>query len=310
MKLIGRGLTALFLCVFLAHSVSASVFSFGELLLRPVLIKSKVIKEGISGASITSLKNSIEYSVRTIAQDHSSLKEGLETILSKASREDKDKVQRIISSLDAPTDSISGERFKAIANDLAYLASAYGTHADDILSCSICKTDQLASLGYKSKIVKVSDPSLKRMMVRLPKGQDALNRYIGQKSRSLKVKDVTRYLDKADRKTLALFLSFNNRGAKKEYAEFYQAVAKYSSDSNGRALFAGPGSSNHLWKVIDGKFSPEKAQKLATAINEASRVPASKREDAFFDQLYKVSDKTPETKAKIEELKKKKCLFK
>ena len=168
----------------------------------------------------------------------------------------------------------------------------------------------MAGLGYKAKVVKISDPNIKKIVSRLPSSSFLLNRSIAKLSKKNDLKDFSRYLDKDDRKVLAVFLSFNNRGVIKEYKDFYDAVIKFSSNNQGQTVLAGPTARSSFWKVIDGKFSPQRAKKLTEAISNAARKPAAQREDEFYKQLYKLSDKTPESSASIEELKTKKCFFK
>ena len=310
MKFMGRSMLALYAFVAISGSTYASIFTFGELLLKPVSIKSKIVKEGVSGGSITSLKDSIHNSVASLSHGHVSLSDGLAAVKADATKEDAAKIGRIQAALKMNHDSVTGQEFKDIVNDLAYIASVYGEDSSKLLNCSYCKSDQLATLGFKSNITVIADPSLKRLVSRLPKSSTAISRYISKMSRKGNAKDISRYLDSGDRKTLALFFSFNDRGAKKEYKQFYEAVAKYNSDKSGNVTFAGPTAKATFWKIIDGKFSPQRAAKLAKAINEAAKKPVSKREDEFYKQLYKISDKTPETANSIEELKAKKCFFK
>lgn len=310
MKFTGKSLVILCAFTALTSNTFASVFTFGELLLKPVSIKSKIVKEGVSGASVTSLKQSIDNSISSITGNNVSLREGLASLKVKVPAEDSAKIGRIMAAIDMPHDAINGQRFKDIINDLAYISSVYGSRTDNILNCAFCRSDQLASLGFKSKVVTIADPNLKKLASRLPYESLALNRKIATMSRNSRIKDVSRYLDKSERRVLALFLSFNDRGVKKEYKDFFEAVTKFNSAKNGEVVLAGPTAKSQFWKVIDGKFSPDRAARLAQAISEASKKPVSQRENEFYAQLLKLSDKTPEAKASIEELRAKKCFFK
>lgn len=310
MKLLGKSAVVICATFALSLSANASVFTLGELLLKPVSIKKKIVNEGVSGASVTTLKDSIRNSVVSLKHGYPDLKTALNDIKSSAIAEDKAKIGRIQAALKMSPDAVKGETFKDIVNDLAHIASVYGNQSSNVINCSYCRADELANLGYTTNVVKVADNNLLKVVKKVPKAPAQVTRYISRLSRSSKIKDVSRYLDSNERKSYAIFLGFSEKGAKKEYRDFFSAVRKFSSDKNGDVFLAGPRAKNSFWQVIDGKFSPQRAAKLTKAIEEAAKKPLAKREDEFYKQLYKVSDKTPETANSIEELKAKKCFFK
>ncbi|AYF44640.1 MULTISPECIES: hypothetical protein [Halobacteriovorax] len=310
MKLFGK--SALLFCASVAITLSAnaSVFTLGEMLLKPISIKSKIVKEGVSGASVTTLKDSIRTSVVSLKHGYPDLSTALADIKNRANREDQAKIGRVMAALKMSHKDVEGETFRDVVNDLAYIASVYGEQSAKVLNCSYCKADELATLGFSNNLVKVADSNLMRVVQRVPKTPAGVTRYISRLSRNNNIKDASRYLNSSERRSYAIFLSFSEQRAKKEYREFFNAVAKFSKGNSREVTMVGPRAKNSFWKIIDGKFSPERAAKLAKAIDEAANKPVSQREDAFFKELYKVSDKTPETLSSIEELKSKKCFFK
>jgi hypothetical protein len=305
LKRLGRVLLVL---AFLS-SANASVLKLADVLVKSADLKAQIVSVGVSGASVNRLKSFVDTSVRSLTQgSNKSLYQVVKGL--PVSGADIKKKQRLLRLLKKNSSSVKNQEFVKAVNDIIFLADRYGANSVETLSCSVCVSDQLSALGFKTSIRNVGNKKLKNALKRIPSSPRKLYAYNSRRLQKLGIsKSNLKYVSEEDSKTLALFLELATRGDS-NYKKLTESILKFNT-KKGKVQLAGPDAPSSLWKLLGYKISDEKAAKWSKVIGDSlSESSERKRINAFYDNLLKANEGDAVKTEKVRRMRANNCFFK
>jgi len=298
------------LCVFaLLSTANASVVKLADVLVQSVDLKAQIVSVGVSGASVNRLKRFIDTSVNSLTQGSDrSLYQVVKSL--PVSGADVKKKQRLLRVLKKKSSSVRNQEFVKAVNDIIFLADRYGQNSVSTLSCSVCVSDQLSALGFKTSIRNVGNKKLKSALKRIPSSPRKLYTYNSRRLKKLGISSSTlKYVNEEDSKTLALFLELAS-GRNSNYKTLAQSIIKFNT-TKGKVQLAGPGAPSSLWKLLGYKISDEKAVKWSKVISASlDQKSERKKINAFYDGLLKANEGDAVKTEKVRRMRANNCFFK
>ncbi|EQC51328.1 hypothetical protein [Bacteriovorax sp. DB6_IX] len=305
LKQLGR----VFLVLAFLSSANASVVKLADVLVRSADLKAKIVSVGVSGASVNRLKSFVDTSVRSLTQNDSrSLYEVVASL--PVSGEDIKKKQRLLRLLKKNSQNVKNNEFVKAVNDIIFLADRYGHNSISTLSCSVCVSDQLSALGFKTSIRSVGNKKIQKVLRRIPSSPKKLYAYNSKRLRKLGIStNNLRYVSEEDSKTLALFLELASSGSA-NYKKLTDSIIKFNT-KNGKVQLAGPDAPSSLWKILGYKITDDKAQKWSSVISDSLvHKSENKRINAFYENLLKMNEGDAVKTEKVRRMRANNCFFK
>ena len=289
-------------------STNASVLKLADVLVKSAELKSHIVSVGVNGASVNRLKSFVQTSVNSLVQDSD---KGLYQVVKSlpVSGSDIKKKQRLLRLLKKRSSSVKSNEFVKAVNDIIFLADRYGQNAVTTLSCSVCVSDQLSALGFKTSIRNVGNKKIKHALKRIPSSPRKLYAFNSRRLKSLGIANSNlKYVGEEDAKTLALFLELASRGDAK-YKKLTKSIIKFNT-KKGKVHLAGPDAPSSLWKLVGYKISDEKAEKWARVISSSLEQKSDrKRISSFYDNLLKETKGDSVKTEKVRKMRANNCFF-
>ncbi len=285
-------------------STQASIFKLADVFVSKGLLKERISKNGVRGASLSELKRSVNVAVESLSLGDRNFYNSVRNL--RVSKTDIVKKNRLINALTKDNSKLSNSDFVTALNDLFYLSERYGKGA---ISCSVCNPDDLKLLNISTSIKKVGHPEVRKLLLRVPKKGVKLNRFIKSRLSRQGLDTNIASLSPDDQRVFGLFLNLSEKGPK-IYKDFAGAVIAFNKTANKKASLVGRDSVSSIWKLVVDEVSDGDLVKLTAILNKVSKVTPQNREKAFYDELFRLAGDDTKKVNKVRQIKASNCYFK
>lgn len=285
----------------------SSVIKLADVLFDANGLKSKLLASGVSSGQVSRLTSLVDISLNSLVGDSSDSLINIVKGLS-VSNSDLAKKTKLLNVLSSNKNSLDNEEFIDALNQLIYLADRYGVGRQTTLSCSVCVSDELASIGIHNSISVVTDKNIARVLRTIPTDSKKITLLIKNRLNELGARDISYIITQEDERAFALFLELSRRGTP-EYQDFVKTVLEFNKASDGSINLAGPKSVGQIWRVLNSTLTDEKITSLTSVLKETLKEKPEDRSEAFFKVLKSRAGSDEDKISSIEDLKNNNCFF-